>query len=87
MDEQESAQELELDRVRAVAERLDCFIEEDFQALAKATPRTVEAWRKRGMGPAYILLGNRYLYPRKALSSYLETLIRERNNSVASAAL
>ena len=59
----------ETERVRHMAERLDCFIEEDFQALAAATPKTVEAWRKRGMGPAYILLGNRYLYPRKAVAN------------------
>ena len=61
-----------------MAERLDCFIEEDFQHLAGATPKTVEAWRKRGQGPAYILLGNRYLYPRKAVAKYLETITRER---------
>lgn len=66
------------ERVRHMAERLDCFIEEDFQNLAGATPKTVEAWRKRGQGPAYILLGNRYLYPRKAVAKYLETITRER---------
>ena len=31
----------ETERVRHMAERLDCFIEEDFQALAAATPKTV----------------------------------------------
>ena len=70
----------EIERVRQMAERLDCFIEEDFQALAKATTGTVEAWRKRGQGPAYILLGNRYLYPRKAVAKYLESITRERNS-------
>lgn len=68
----------EIGRVRAMAERLDCFVEEDFQLLANATPNTVEAWRKRGQGPAYILLGRRYLYPRKAVAEYLETLVRTR---------
>jgi len=62
-----------------MAERLDCFIEEDFQALAAATSKTVEAWRKRGTGPAYILLGNRYLYPRKAVAQYLESATRTRS--------
>lgn len=65
-------------QVRLMAERLDCFIEEDFQLLAAATPLTVEAWRKRGTGPAYIRLGNRYLYPRKAVAAHLESITRER---------
>lgn len=71
----------ELDRVRQMADRLDCFIEEDFQLLAHATANTVEAWRKRGQGPAYILIGKRYLYPRKAVAKYLEELTRERNSA------
>ena len=57
----------EIDRIRLMANGLDCLIEEDFQLLAGATANTVEAWRKRGQGPAYVLLGNRYLYPRKAV--------------------
>lgn len=77
----------ETERVRQMAERLDCFIEEDFQALAKATEKTVEAWRKRGQGPAYILLGNRYLYPRKAVAKYLEGITRERTSVSAKEAL
>jgi hypothetical protein len=71
------------ERLRDMAERLDCFIEEDFQALAAATPKTVEAWRKRGRGPAYILLGNRYLYPRKAVAQYLESVTRTRSQHSA----
>jgi hypothetical protein len=67
-----------IDRVRQMAEQLDCFIEEDFQQLAGATPNTVEAWRKRGQGPAYIRLGTRYLYPRKAVAKHLESITRER---------
>lgn len=64
--------------MRQMAERLDCLIEEDFQLLAGATANTVEAWRKRGKGPAYIRLGNRYLYPRKAVAKYLDLITRER---------
>lgn len=75
----ETANGLAIDRVRQMAEQLDCFIEEDFQQLAGATPLTVEAWRKRGTGPSYIRLGNRYLYPRKAVAKHLESLTRERN--------
>lgn len=77
----------EIERVRQMADRLDCFLEEDFQALAKATIGTVEAWRKRGQGPAYILLGNRYLYPRKAVAKYLESITRERASVSAKEAL
>lgn len=67
-----------VDRLRSMAERLDCFLEEDFRDLAGATSGTVEAWRKRGQGPAYIRLGNRYLYPRKAVVAHLESITRER---------
>jgi hypothetical protein len=77
----------EIDRVRNMAQQLDCFIEEDFQSLAQATPKTVEAWRKRGQGPAYILIGRRYLYPRKAVAKYLEQLTRGRAPSAGSALL
>lgn len=74
----EVVKNLEIDRVRGMAESLDCFIEEDFQQLAGATANTVEAWRKRGTGPAYIRLGTRYLYPRKAVAKHLESITRER---------
>ena len=65
-------------RLQVIADRLDCLTEADFILLANASPNTVESWRKRGTGPAYILLGNRYLYPRKAVSAYLEGITRER---------
>ena len=74
----EAAKNLEIDRVRGMAESLGCFIEEDFQQLAGATASTIEAWRKRGQGPAYIRLGTRYLYPRKAVAKHLESITRER---------
>jgi len=67
-----------IDRIREIAESLDCFIEEDFQALADVKPGTAEAWRKRGQGPAYIRLGNRVLYERAAVRDFLRTLVRER---------
>jgi glutaredoxin 2 len=70
------------DRVRLMAESLDCLLEEDFQLLAGATANTIEAWRKRGQGPAYILLGNRFLYPRKAVAKHLESITRERTVTV-----
>mgnify|MGYP000871517977 CR=1 FL=1 len=65
-------------RARALADRLDCLIEEDFWLLARCTPGTAEAWRKRHQGPEHIRIGNRVLYPRKAVAKHLESLTRER---------
>jgi hypothetical protein len=68
----------ELERVRHLADKLDCIIEEDLGLLADATPGTTEAWRKRGKCPPYIRYGRRYLYPRKGVAKFLEALTRER---------
>ena len=81
------AAENQLDRLRTLADKLDCLTETDIMLLGKLTQSTVEAWRKRGQGPAYILLGNRYLYPRKAVAKYLEGITRERNSVAAKEAL
>ena len=81
------AAENQLDRLRALADKLDCLTETDIMLLGKLSQSTVEAWRKRGTGPAYILLGNRYLYPRKAVAKYLEGITRERNSVAAKEAL
>jgi hypothetical protein len=70
------------DRLRALAERLDCVTEDDLCLLAQAKPSTLDAWRKRGKGPSYVLLGNRVLYPRKAVVAYLDTLVRVRGAEV-----
>ena len=81
------AQENQLDRLRILADKLDCLTETDLMLLAKATAGTVEAWRKRGIGPAYLLLGNRYLYPRKAVAKYLDSITKERSSVAAREAL
>ena len=81
------AAENQLDRLRNIADKLDCLTETDIMLLGKLSQSTVEAWRKRGTGPAYILLGNRYLYPRKAVAKYLEGITRERNSVAAKEAL
>lgn len=81
------AGENQLDRLRTLADKLDCLTETDIMLLGKLSQSTVEAWRKRGTGPAYILLGNRYLYPRKAVAKYLEGITRERNSVAAKEAL
>ncbi len=81
------AAENQLDRLRTLADKLDCLTETDIMLLGKLSQSTVEAWRKRGTGPAYVLLGNRYLYPRKAVAKYLEGITRERNSVAAKEAL
>jgi DNA-binding transcriptional regulator YiaG len=68
-------------RVRQLAEQLNYFTEEDFALLANATPLTVEAWRKRGQGPAYVRLGRRFYYPAAAVKAYLEKTTRTRNTT------
>lgn len=77
--EAKSEQDYEATRLQSLADKLDCLTEADFTLLASASPSTIEAWRKRGTGPSYILLGNRYLYPRKAVSEYLESITRARH--------
>lgn len=75
------------DRIRALADSLDCFTEDDLLLLAGITHGTASAWRKRGTGPAYVLVGNRYLYPRTALREFLAGQVREPRNVAAKAAL
>lgn len=77
----------DIERVRQMADKLDCLTEEDFILLAGATPSTVESWRRRGQGPAYVLIGRRYLYPRKAVAKHLEALTRERTEAPGKAVL
>jgi hypothetical protein len=71
------------DRLRELAAALDAVIEDDLALLADVKPQTVEAWRKRGIGPAYVRLGNRFLYPRTGLAEHLKTLLRQRPQATA----
>lgn len=68
----------EVQRLQTLADSLDCVTEEDLSLLAGAKLSTLEAWRKRGQGPAYVRMGNRVLYPRKAVAAHLASLTRER---------
>ena len=79
----QQAAESQLDRLRALADKLDCLTETDVMLLGKLSQSTVEAWRKRGTRHAYILQGNRYLYPRKAVAQYLESATRTRSHPSA----
>lgn len=70
-------------QVRELARSLDCLTEEELRALAGITEGTALAWRKRGQGPAYVMFGNRVLYPRSEVSKHLQTLVRERRGASA----
>ena len=74
-------------QLATLAKRLDCFTEDDLVLLTDASPITIKQWRKRGEGPAYILAGNRYLYPCDAVAEWMRTRIRERKAPEARAML
>lgn len=74
-------------RLAQLAERLDCLTDEDLQLLTGTTPATTESWRKRGAGPAYVLAGNTYLYPRPGVASWLAGNVRERRASRSASVL
>lgn len=78
---------IETDRIRSLAQSVDCIAEPDFCLLANITPNTAENWRKRGKGPAYVLIGNRYLYPRQAVADFVASNVRERRPVLAKAVL
>lgn len=68
-------------RMRDLAQSVDCLTEHDFRLLTATTAGTVEAWRKRGLGPEYILAGNSYLYPRAGVQRWLLSQVRERKSN------
>lgn len=77
----------EADRLRDLAQTLDCLTEGDLCLLANVTASTCDNWRRRGAGPSYILIGNRYLYPRKAVAEHMQGLLRERGGVSGKAVL
>jgi hypothetical protein len=77
----------EPDRLRDLAQALDCLTEGDLCLLANVTASTCDNWRRRGNGPSYILIGNRYLYPRKAVAEHMQGLLRERGTAGGKAVL
>jgi hypothetical protein len=76
--------EAELARVRELAQSLRALADEDFALLGDVKLSTTEAWRKRGVGPSYVRVGNRYFYPLAAVQSWMDAKTRERS-SVAGA--
>ena len=75
------------ERLSALADSVDCIAEQDLCLLASITRATAESWRKRGKGPAYVLIGNRYLYPRKAVAAFVQSNVRERRANPAAGVL
>jgi len=61
-----------------LARLVDCLDEQSVAKLAGVKVSTLDAWRKRGRGPEYILLGRNYLYPISAVQKYMLGLVRTR---------
>jgi len=72
----ESAEDMA--RLRALADSLDCLLDEDLQLLTRTTAATTKGWAGSGNGPAYSLVGNRRLYPRQLVSEWMLARVRER---------
>lgn len=64
--------------VADLARLVDCFDEDGFAKLAGVKVSTLEAWRKRGQGPEYVLLGCNYLYPIAAVRGHVASLVKPR---------
>lgn len=77
----------EASTVTNLANLVDCFDEEGFAKLAGVKLSTLDAWRKRGKGPEYVLLGRNYLYPISAIQRYLTTIVRVRSTITPESAL
>jgi len=66
-----------LAHLRALADSLDCFTEEDLAVLAKSKVETLRQWRSRGTGPRYCRFGDTFLYPREGVRDFLAAKVRE----------
>jgi len=64
--------------VADLARAVNCFDEHSFAALAGVKVSTLDAWRKRGKGPEYALLGCNYLYPIEAVQKHISSCVRRR---------
>lgn len=65
--------------LRELAHSLDCLIPDEVQTLTGWSSGTLEAYRKRGKGPAFIKSGKHYLYPRSAIAAFMADNTRERS--------
>lgn len=67
--------------LRELAHSLDCLIQDEVQTLTGWTSGTLESYRKRGKGPAFIKSGKHYLYPRSAIVDFIADNTRNRTYS------
>ena len=61
-----------------LADRVECFTEDQIAALYGVLPSTLNAWRKRGLGPECIRAGTNFLYPHSAVKKDLQSRVRTR---------
>lgn len=78
MDATATPDAAELARLRTLADSLGCLCEQDLALLYGVAGTTLQAWRKRGAGPAYILAGTNYFYRRADVAADLEARVRVR---------
>ena len=71
--------ELKTTGISNLALLVNCLDEDGFALLAGVKASTLDAWRKRGKGPEYVLLGRNYLYPIAAVQKHISSLVRARN--------
>ncbi len=62
--------------LRGLAHSLDCLVPDELSTLTGWSSSTLETYRKRGKGPAFIKVGKHYLYPRSAISEFLAENLR-----------
>jgi hypothetical protein len=55
-----------------LAQELDCWTEQELATFTGCELGTLQSWRKRAKGPAYLLVGNNYLYQRSAVIRWLK---------------
>ncbi|WP_194787567.1 hypothetical protein [Pseudomonas sp. UFMG81] len=63
----------------ALANKAGYLTEDQIAMLAKVKPATLEDWRKRGNGPAYVRFGTSYLYSIENLTDHLNSLEKQRS--------
>lgn len=80
LEKQTDLQEAGVDfeqEARKVLNNLGYITQDQLVALAAVLPSTTAAWRKRGEGPTYSLIGNRFVYPLAAIKTWLDGQVRE----------
>ena len=55
-----------------LAKELDCWTEEELVSFTGCSAMTIESWRKRGKGPAFMRAGLSVLYPREGVLRWMK---------------